>query len=129
LKHGQSSTSPYGASQSAAEGAFCLTLLADSDPRPKHEGQKADIKVSQAGMDSYLDYVLPFEREFGKLPTPDVVAEMEDLDWAEYATDRQEPETCDFFNLGLRRTAFYRRFFVTKMSYFGLAPQNVDVGD
>jgi hypothetical protein len=129
LKHGQSSTSPYGVSQSAAEQAFCLTLLGDSDPRPNREGQKADIKASQAGMDSYLDYVLPFEREFRKLPTPDTLAEMEGLDFGEYATDRQEPGTCDFFNLGLRRAAFYRRFFVTKMGYFGLAPQSVDVGD
>jgi hypothetical protein len=129
LKHDQGSTLPYGDSQSAAEQAFCLTLLADSDPRPNRDGQKPDIKASQAGMDSYLDYVLPFEREFGKLPTPDVVAEMKDMDYGEYAMDRQEPETCDFFNLGLRRAAFYRRFFVTRMGYFGLAPQSVDVGD
>jgi hypothetical protein len=88
-------------SQSAAEQAFCLTLLADSDPRPNSEGQKADIKACQAGMDSYLDYVLSFKEKFRILPKPDVVAEMKGVDYGEYARDRQEPETCGFFNLGL----------------------------
>jgi hypothetical protein len=30
------------------------------------------------------------------------------MEWAEYTADGQEPETCHFFNLGLRRAAFYR---------------------
>jgi hypothetical protein len=116
-------------SQSTTEQAFYLTLLANSDPRPNREGQKADIKACQAGRDSYLDYVLPFKEKSRILPTPDVVAEMKGMDYGEYARDRQEPETCGFFNLGLRRAAFYRRFLVMKMAYFGLAPQSVDVGD
>jgi hypothetical protein len=72
-----------------------------------YAGQKTDSIVSKAGIEAYMAYVLPFERDFGKLPSWEVVAAMDKMDWAEYAADRQEPDKYSFFNLGLQRSAFF----------------------
>lgn len=104
------STISFHSFPAAIEEAFRLTLLADSDPRPGRAGRKADRQASEAGMKAYMAYVLPFEQRFGILPTPEAVAAMDEMDWAEYAAGRQEPEQCDFFNLGVWRATLFRRF-------------------
>ena len=74
------SDSLYGKTSAEVEEAFRLTLLADSDPRPDHAVQKADPIISKAGMEAYIAYVLPFERDFGKLPSQEAVAAMDEMD-------------------------------------------------
>jgi hypothetical protein len=53
-----------------------------------HAGQKTDSIISKAGMEAYMAYVLPFERDFGRLLSREEVAAMDKMDWAEYAADR-----------------------------------------
>lgn len=123
------STISFHSFPAVIEEAFRLTLLADSDPRSGRAGRKADRQASEAGMKAYMAYVLPFEQRFGILPTPEAVAAMDEMDWAEYAAGRQEPEQCDFFNLGVRRAALFRRLFFMELGYFELGPPKMQVED
>jgi hypothetical protein len=111
------------------KAALALTLLADSDPRPDHAGEKADSRLSIEGHVEYMTYKSHFEQKFGIPPLPENKARLNEMEALDYATDRQEPEQCHFFNIGLRRAAFPRRLIVLRNGYIGIAPPRTEAGD
>jgi hypothetical protein len=120
--------SPYGEDREARKEAFWRTLIADTDPSPNGNG-KPSGELSSTGFKKYMRYKSPFEKKYGKNPSARVLWNIDEDEWMSSASDRQEPEDCGFFNLGLRRAAFSRRFILTENGYMGLAPMSTKKGD